>query len=254
MTARRLLSSALVVLLLGGCATARLGPEPIPDEARRLVALLTERWRTFSDLRTAADLTLRRGSTTNRFSGALLARTPDSVRFEALSAFGLPIFLLGIADETLTAYMVVQSRAFVGRLNGDTTAKYLGVPLEADELVALLVGRPIPPRDLRRAEIPAPDGNGRSVLLEGAAQTRRIWMDFETGEVQKVEIGGGRLTLVVVYDRERGQPLPTTVRATAAEMDLDAQLRYRSPTLGGGVDPARFTIALPEGVRVHRFR
>ena len=218
------------------------------------MALLTERWRAFSDLRTAADLTLRRGSTTNRFSGVLLARTPDSLRFEALSAFGIPLLVLGIADATLTAYMVIQSRAFVGPVNGETTAKYLGIPLEADEVVALLVGRPIPPRDLQRAEILPADTDGRSLMLEGRGQTRRLWMDFETGEVQRVEIGGGRLTLVVVYERERGQELPSGLRATASEMEIDARLRYRSPALGGGVDSARFTIALPEAVRVHRFR
>ena len=254
MIGRRLLSSALVAVLLAGCATVRPSAPAISDEAQRLTALLTQRWRAFTDLRTGAELTLRRGSSTNRFSGVLLARTPDAVRFEALSAFGLPLFLLAVNDQTLTVYMVVQNRAFVGPLNGDTTAKYLGVPLEADELAALLVGRPIPPRDLKRAEVQPADALGRSVLLESPSQTRRIWMDFETGEVQKVEIGGGRTPLVVTYDRERGQDLPTVVRATASEMDMDAQLRYRSSAVGGGVDPARFTIALPEGVRVHRFR
>ena len=254
MIARKLLSSALVALLLGACATVRPGAPTASDEAQRLVALLTQRWQAFTDVRTGAELTLRRGSSTDRFSGVLVARTPDSLRFEALSAFGLPLFLLGVNDKILTAYLVMQNRAFVGPLNGDTTAKYLGVPLEADELVALLVGRPIPPRDLRRAEIQPVDGVGRSVLFEGASQTRRIWMDFDTGEVQKVEIGGGRTPLVVHYERERGQDLPATVRATASEMDIDAQLRYRSPTLGGGVDSARFVIALPQSVRVHRFR
>jgi outer membrane lipoprotein-sorting protein len=252
--ARRLLSSVAVALLLGACASARPAPDAVPDEARRLAALLTERWRAFTDLRTAADVTLRRGGSTNRFSGVLLAKSPDSLRFEALTPFGIPLFVLGVSDETLTAYLVPQSRAFVGRVNGDTTGKYLGTSVEADELVALLVGRPIPPRGVKRAEILPADAVGRSLLMEGAGQTRRYWMDFQTGEVQKLEVSGGRVSLVVTYERERGQDLPIAVRATTSEMDMDAHLRFRSPAVGSGVDPARFTIALPEGVRVHRFR
>src|SRR5437899_8879723 len=93
------LSSALVLLLLAGCAIAPPTPRaPIDAEARRVVDRLTAGWQEFHDLRALADVSLKRGSERQRLSGVLLARAPASVRFEALSPFGQPFLLVTIHD------------------------------------------------------------------------------------------------------------------------------------------------------------
>jgi hypothetical protein len=254
-SARSGATSAALALLLAACASLlQPPPEPVSEEARRIATRLTRRWAQFSDLRTRADLTWRRGPTTQRLSGVLLTRAPDSVRFEALSPLGTPFLLLALAGARLTAWNVLEAQALAGPLNPETTGRWLGVPLEADELLGLLVGRVVPPRDLVAGVLLPSDLEGPSVRLEDRTRSFRIWLDPETGVVGKVEISGGRLTMTVAYDWGAGTELPTGVRATAKDMDLDAAIGYRSPALGTGVDPSRFRLALPDGVKVERFR
>src|SRR5262249_3846439 len=111
-SAPKRLSSVLVVLVLGGCAIAPpTPPAPIGAEARQVVGRLNQRWQEFQDLRALADVDFKRGSDRQRVSGALLARSPGSVRFEALSPFGQPFLLVAMHDGRLTAYNAVTNEA-----------------------------------------------------------------------------------------------------------------------------------------------
>jgi outer membrane lipoprotein-sorting protein len=252
--ARRLLSNAAVAVLVAGCAASAPRPQAeLPDDVRRLVALLVLRRDQIADVRTRVEITLRRGASTQRFAGALLVRTPDAVRFEALSPFGPPFLLVTVADGTLTTYSVADHRALVGPATAATTSRWLGLSLDPADLVGLLLGRVIPPRDLREAEILPADLHGRSVRLVGAAQTRRVWMDFETGVIGRVEIGGGRRTLTVAYDRADVDGVPRALHVATDRGDLEGDLRYREPTVSVGIDPALFHFEIPDGANVQRF-
>ncbi len=220
---------------------------------RRLVALLTLRRDEIGDVRTRAEIKLRRGGSTRRFTGVLLIRTPDAVRFEALSPFGTPFLLLTVADGTLTTYSVADHRALVGPANRETTGRWLGVPLDPEDLVGLLLGRVIPPRDLREAEILPADLHGRSVRLAGASESRRVWMDFETGLVRRAEIGGGRRSLTVVYDDADIDGVPRALHIATDGGDLEGEVLYREPAVSVGIDPALFRFEVPDGANIQRF-
>jgi hypothetical protein len=225
----------------------------VTDEVRQSIARLITRWHEFSDLRAVADLTFRRGATTQRFSGVLLAKAPDAVRFEALTPFGTPFLVLTVADGVLTAYNVAEARALIGPLNAETTSRWVGVPLEADQLVGLLSGRVVPPRDIVAAEFVPADADGPSLRIDGKMQSQRVWMDLETGVVRKVEIGG-RMGLLVAYSHDAGKELPGEIRLSSTDFDLDATISYQSASIGAGVDGTRFSLALPAAVRIQRFR
>ncbi len=214
------------------------------------MALLTLRRDEFSDLRTVAQVTVRRPTGTQRFTGVLLAKPPASLRFEALSPFGQPFVLLAIADGTLTSYSVADNLALRGPVTARTSARWLGVPLEADGIVGLLIGRLSPPRALRQAEVLEADADGPSLKLVGEDHSLRVWMDWQTGEIAKAEIGGGRTRLVVTYTRSPDGDLPGEIHATAGEANFDATVRYLNPAVGTGVEPERFRLAPPEGARI----
>jgi len=252
--APRLLSSLLPALCLAACATA-VPPlrAPLPDDARRLIALLTLRRDEFSDLRTLAEVTVRRGATVQRLSGVLLVKPPASLRFEALSPFGQPFLLLTIADRALTMYNVAENQSLSGPVHARTTGRWLGVPLDAEDLVGLLIGRVIPPGGLREAEILPADADGPSLRLVGRDRSQRVWMDRETGEVLKTEVSGGRTALVVTYRRDSQPDLPTEIRASAAGAALEATIRYRQPAIGTGLGAERFGLTVPQGANIQRF-
>lgn len=251
--ARRLLSSALLVLALGGCVTGPTPrPAPFSDEVRRLVALLTLRHGQVADLRTLAEVTVRQGAAARRFSGVLLAREPDAIRFEALSPLGQPFLLVAIADGTLTSYHVGDNRVFRGPATAGASGWWLGVRLGPQDLYGLLLGRPVPPRGLREAELLPADADGPSLRLVGDDHTQRVWLDAETGEVSRVEIAGGRRTLTVAYDDFGADGVPAVIQADST--GLQASLRYRDPVVGRGLDPDAFDLRVPEGATIQPLR
>ena len=254
-SARRLFrTSLLVVLALGGCVQALPPPrEPIRPEAQRLIDLLATRWQAFSDLRTLADLQIQRGDERQQARGVLLARKPDSVRFEALSPFGPPLLVVTIHEGRLTAYNAAANRATVGPATAETAAKLLSLPFEPEDLVGVLAGEVPPIKDLRVAEIQPPDAQGPSIDLIGKLHRKRVWMSSETGVVRQVEIVGGRYEARVTYLRDANGRL-SGFELTAAQAYIKGTARYREPAFNAGLEPDRFALTIPEGAKIEQLR
>lgn len=253
MSARRLLSSALV-LLLAGCAIAIPPPrEAIPDDARRAIALLQARWSAFTDFRSLADVVIQRGDERHALAGVVLARAPGSFRFEGLSPFGQPFLFLVVHDGSLTAYNAAANQATVGPATAETAARLLSLPVEPENLVAAVAGLAVPPRDLRAAEIMPPDERGPSLTMFGAVHRQRVWMDFATGVVSQAEITGGRAAARLTYQRGDDGRV-TGFDATAGEGYATGTVRYRNPELNAGLPPERFMLTVPATAEVEHLR
>jgi outer membrane lipoprotein-sorting protein len=250
---RTFLSSVLVLLLAGGCAVGiRARREPVSEPARAAIALLVERWHAFSDLRALADIVITRRGERQRFNGVLLAKAPASLRFEALSPFGAPLVVMTIHRDELIAYNAATNEATVGTANADTAAKTLSLAVDPDDVVAVLAGRTVIPKDLRVAEILPPDEYGPSLDLIGGLHRQRVWMDFTTGVVSRLEIVGGRYAARVVFQRD-GDTLKG-LDLDAAEGFVTATIRYQNLVLDGGIDDERFEFVIPKGAKTQPLR
>jgi len=125
-SARRLLSSALVAGLLAGCTIAPPPPRtPISEDARRAIDLLVGRWHEFSDMRALTDITMTRGSERQHFTGVLLTKRPTSLRFEAISPFGQPFLLVAVNEGRLVAYNATTNEVTTGPATVETAADVL---------------------------------------------------------------------------------------------------------------------------------
>jgi len=248
------LLAVLAVGLLAGCAIAIPPPrQTISEDARRAVDLLVTRWHAVSDFRALADIVVERGGQRQQLSGVLLAKAPSSVRFEALSPFGQPFLLAVVHEGQLTAYNALTREAVVGEANAETTAKLLNLPFEAEDMVAVVTGHAVPPRGLRVAEIKPADATGPSISLIGDVHEKRVWMDFETGVVRRLEIIGGRVAATVTYQRDAAGAL-TGFDATAVDRYVVATVRYRNAATGVGLTADRFALALPKDAKIQPIR
>jgi outer membrane lipoprotein-sorting protein len=251
-----------LALVLTGCAGAVGASKPrLADEAYRAIDLLESRWQAFSDLRTLVELELQRGQRRRAFRGVLLVQAPASLRFEALSPLGQPLLVLVVHEGQLTVYDATAHEALVAPATADTAASLLGLPaasllglpVEPAELVGVLVGRPLPPSDVRGARFLRTDDHGRSLELRGPQSHVQVWMDFETGVVRQLELSGVRSEARVTYRRDPvGQPLGFDIGV--AKDFLTGSVRYEQPVFDGGIDPERFRFIAPEGTKIQQLR
>jgi len=225
----------------------------VSEEARRAIAILAARWDAFSDLRTLAAIELQQGGERRAFTGVLLVKAPASVRFEALSPFGQPLLLVVVHEGRLTAYDAAANRGWVGPATADTSARLLGLPFDPEDLVGVLAGLAVPPRDLRVATLLPADQLGPSLELVGSDHSQRIWMDFDTGVVHQVEITGGRYAVRVRFARA-ADGRPEGFNLNAARDRLTADVRYRDPVFDVSIEADRFRLILPEGAKIEQLR
>lgn len=224
----------------------------MPDEARRALDLLGERWREFTGLRALVDVALRKGGERQRLTGVLLIRGPDSIRLEALSPFGQPYFFVVVHAGRLTAYDAAKNEATVGPATAETIGRVLGLPLAPDDLVAALAGRAAPPKDLRVAELLPPDGAGPSLNMIAARERARVWLDLETGAVRQVELGDGRAAVTITYRREG--PILHGFDFSAGHDYVTGSVTYRNLEPEALIEPERFLLTLPKGAKIQSIR
>ncbi len=232
--------------MTGGCAS--LPPrKPLPPDVEAARAALEARWKTFHDLRTQADLRIRRGDRLDRLSGVLLLRAPAELRFEALAPFGPPLLVVASDADTVTLWEVAQQRAFLARSSPEATKRWLGLALGPEDLVALLAGYASPPRDPRSGEMLPSDAIGPSVSFETANGRQRIWLDATSGAASQVEWTGGSQPARVVF-RPEGPHLSTL------DGKLDVDVRYKDPQRDTGFEPELMKLTVPQGVNIQDFR
>jgi outer membrane lipoprotein-sorting protein len=242
------------VLTLPGCASLPPVAQPASPEAEAARGLLERRREEFRDLRTLADIQIRREDRMQRLAGVLLLSAPSSLRFEALSPFGSPVLVV-VGDVTaLTVWEVLDDRAYILPPSPSATRRWLGLSMGEDELVALLFGCVVLLKDALALELLPPDDMGPSLSLRGADGAQRIWFDPASGRARKVRFTGGAEPAEAVFvDGAAGEP-PAGVTLRTADGKLEVSVRYRDPQVNTGFEPELFKLTIPERVRIRDFR
>jgi hypothetical protein len=244
------------MLGLGACATAPPAAPLAPEvEAQR--ARLEDAWRSFVDLRTLAEISIRQGDRSQRFAGALLLKAPAGLRFEALSPFGPPLLVVAARPEQVTIWEVARNRAYLLPSTPDANRRWLGLALSTEDLVALLAGHVRPLRAPRSGALVPPDETGPSLRLTDAEGTQRIWLDAP-GRPLKIEWTEGKNPMRVTFTRTERDPsagvVPQTIRLVTLDGRLEVSVTYREPAVDAGFDPALLTLTVPQGVEIQDFR
>jgi len=252
----RLAGGLLLVASLSACATAPPAPAPAPiaEEARAALARIEQHRRSLVDLRSLAEITVRRGGRAQRLSGVmLLIGEPASLRFEALSPFGTPVLIVAGDLQSLTLWEVLDNRAYLAPASPEANRRWLGLALGGEDLVALLSGRARPLPDPTGVELVAPDETGPSVRLNGRDVEQRIWFDPASGQARQVEWTGKNPARVTFTPAPPDGP-PAGLRLETPDGTLRVSVTYRDPKMNTGLDPALLKLTVPEHVRIQDFR
>ena len=252
----RLAGGLLLAVSLSACATAPPAPAPAPiaEEARAALARIEQHRRSLVDLRSLAEITVRRGGRAQRLSGVmLLLAEPATLRFEALSPFGTPVLIVAGDPQSLTLWEVLDNRAYLAPASPEANRRWLGLALGGEDLVALLSGRARPLPDPTGVELVAPDETGPSVRLNGRDVEQRIWFDPASGQARQVEWTGKNPARVTFTPAPPDGP-PAGLRLETPDGTLRVSVTYRDPKMNTGLDPALLKLTVPEHVRIQDFR
>jgi outer membrane lipoprotein-sorting protein len=241
------------VVWVAGCASVPR-QRVVEPEALAAVARLEERARSFSDLRTAAEIRIRRDNAVQRLAGVLLLRAPASMRFEALTPFGVPVVLVAGDRDSMTLWEVVDNRAFILPASPDANRRWLGLALGSEDLVSLLAGRVRPMSNAWTVDLVPPDLLGPSLVLIGETGSQRIWLDPVTGQARQVEWTGGKNPARVTFDETPVGAPPAGLTLATLDGALEVGVRYRDPQMNTGFDPSLLTLTVPENVKIRDFR
>lgn len=243
-------------LAAGACASAPPAA-PLSPEVEAARAGLEDAWRSFKDLRTLAEISIRQGSRFQRFAGVLLLKAPAALRFEALTPLGPPVLVVAATAAEVTIWEIAQNRAYLLPSTPDANRRWLGLALPTEDLVALLAGHVRPLRAPRAGALLPPDDRGPSLRLNGAEGAQRVWLD-PSGRPLAGEWTEGKHPLRVTFTRAEDDAAavggPRAIRLVTPDGRLDVSVTYRQPLLDSGFDPELLTLSVPQGVEIQDFR
>lgn len=248
--APRRLAGALAALALAGCATtpeappALIGGVPADDVAQLLRRWETE-WRDFRGLRAAVDLRLLRRGRGHRGAGVLLI-SPTQLRFEGLTALGLPALVVSAGPDRVTVFSPAEGKAWTGRPTPEAMSRWLGLPVLPDTLIRLLVGHVPLPTDGVSARVAA-DG-AIELAAERGGPRQRVWVT-ERGWPARLELENGE-RLAATFEWTVNGSLQSVTLGDPRRA-VEAHVRYLSAE-HAAPPPEAFEIVVPPGVAIQQ--
>lgn len=263
-------AGALALLLFLSCAACATRPTPresfsrslpaIPPEA--ILASSDQRWQIAEDLRALARVSLT--SAQGRYSTrqTFFWRRPAFLRLDSVNLFGQPIMTL-VADPTQASiyypYYPEQPTFFQGPATAATLARFIGLPLDVEDVAPLLMGslRPSPARQPATIYLQTDEGMHllRFLGMDGEL-IQDVWVDpdqllpkralrYTTRGLPAVDISYSDFRAVT----ERFL-FPFELMIWAYRVETEVRIQFLTVDLNPGLSPSVFQLSPPAGVRV----
>ncbi len=220
----RSLALAALAVALAGCPPPPplqfTAGGPITDPRVALDAVIARREKTHS-VRGEAKVNLSTPQGSGKLTEFIAAAWPNRLRLETVSFFGNPLAVLTTDGFRFQLFDVDHNRFTQGTASADDASRLLPVPLNAEIVVALLLG--VPPLLDKRSPRLVVDEKERSYALT-----------LKQGEAMEV-IGLDTLSLRPVWVRMNAQASPTAFEARLEDYDPETdlprtlELRTRDP-------------------------
>ena len=252
---------ALTAVALAGCPGTRFDPPPEPHTSAESVLELARGYIASGPEEAVIEARASQYSDAGGLKGKLLilAQRPGRLRMEGLSPTDDSVSVLATDGERFTSYQRGQSTCWVGRACPSNVGRFASVPLESDELVGVLLGRP--PIIAHAAKTMKWDSavGAYRLDLEGAAadlgmahgRTQRLWVAHADGRIVRTALlEDGKTKVDVTYSefkRVAEIVVPGQLDVTLAREQTDLRLEYRDIDLATPLQPDAFRFECPQG-------
>jgi outer membrane lipoprotein-sorting protein len=260
-------AGVFALLLLVSCVACAIRPtsresvgRSLPEIApEAILASFDRRWQRAEDLRAYGRVSIT--ATQGRYSirQTFFWRRPAFLRLDTISLFGQPTMTL-VADPTLASiYYLQQGTFFQGPATAATLARFIGLPLDVEDVAPLLMGslRPSPARQVATIHLQTDEGMYllRFLGMDGAL-IQDVWVDpdqmlpkravrYATRGLPAVDISYSDFRPVA----ERF-PFPFELMIWVPRGETEVHIQFLSVDLNAGLSPSVFQLSPPAGVRV----
>ena len=245
-----ILLASLVVW--AGCATTTV--QPIPTEApagpwdpAQLRDALAQRREKFQSLKTLAKVDYAGPDAKNGFQEAVLVQRPDRLRLETLTMLGA-ILVVTVNNKEIIGYHPREGVLVRGQASRANLQKYTQIPLELDEITALLLG--LPPVDPK-----TPSELSGNALVFSSDRGKDV-VSFETKEPvptqwQRMDASGNiEMTANFAdYIQTAAGVFPTRILIESPPQKKRLEIRYQEPELNAAIANDLFSQQKPVNVK-----
>lgn len=238
----------LLLLLLSACAKPLPHPRPMQDA---LLQRLEQIRGAFTSVKGLAKATYRLEDQSNSASQVVLAREPKALRLETLSPFGSPMMMLATDGETTTVLLPGEARAFQGTTDTGILQQLLHLPLQQQDLVALLLYKPL---DLSwtSAHLDYEDDGVSRLTLDNPYGLSQVFVFNRALQLVQCEYRlAGIPQLQVGYDDfDQKQGYPHRIELQLPQEKVGVQLKFSSAKVNTDLPDQKFALTLPDGYSV----
>ena len=240
---------AAVCTVISACATVpppRREPQlPAKDWATgELIESLNQRNQQFRSLRALARLDYAGPDGKGNVQEAVLVQRPDRLRLETLTLLGA-VLIVTVNDKEIIGHHPREGIFVRGPRTRENLLRYTQIPLELDEITALLLGLPpVDTRAPRRQEGPtlvfSPNGRKQdAVTFESQLPVPTKWERFN--DAGAVELSARFLD----YISTPAGSFPSKIQVEAQLQKRKLEIRYQEPEINGSLLPEIFTQEKP---------
>jgi outer membrane lipoprotein-sorting protein len=253
--------AAFAVLTLGGCRADLVeAPRDALDSPERVLELA----RTYLQTGPSSIVIEARASQYSERGGLkgkleILAERPGRVRFTGLSPTDDMVSVLSTDGDRFVYFQRGASVCHVGRACASNVGRFVTLPLESDELVGALVGRP-PIIPFERATMTWDRQVGAYLLeLTGGAsglelshgRVQKLWVAHADGRILRTALlDAGRTRVDIRYSDfavTTGQLLPRRLDVRLARDETDLRLDFRDIDIPPDLEDEAFRFTCPAG-------
>jgi hypothetical protein len=234
--------------LLTGCTT--IIPPKAPEvparewSAGELITALSERSKQLRSLRALARVDYVGPEGKNGFQEAVLVERPDRLRLETLSFLGAILIVTANGSE-IVGHHTREGVFLRGEASKENLLRLTQIPLELDEVTALLLG--LPPVDMR---VPARQ-EGATVIVaagNGGKDVVRFYGDERVPTQWQRSNGSGAVELRASFSDYTPTPagsFPSRILLESAAPKRRLEIRYQEPELNGAIPSELFSQQKP---------
>lgn len=238
-------------LLVSSCAT----PPVIPISERPTREAMFERLEisrtAFTSLKGIGKYRFSQREKAFSATQVIFAQESNRLRVETLGLFNSPAMMLSTDGALWTVLLPGEGKAYQGEVSSGILQKFMQLPLRVEDVVAMLLQRPLLPTWDEDAIRYDPDGNTALILKNAYGMQQEVLFDLQLNILRFDYYLAGGLQMRLIYDDFADQTrFPKHLQLQLPLDDLEMDFLFTDVEVNVSHPAGRFVLIPPDGYNI----